>query len=102
MLVHLRRARYQDILVRPGAAKPASNSLSVVFAAADAAEVDALQTRVEQASGHIVSPAADTPWNTHELTVADPDGNGFTFTARAVQQTSGTFEETMRRAAERM
>lgn len=96
VLVHLRRARYQDILVRQGAANQASNSLSVAFAATDAAEVDALQARVEQASGHIVSPAADTPWNTHELTVADPDGNAFTLTARAVQREPRTFEEAVR------
>lgn len=101
VLVHLRRARYQDILVRQGVADPASNSLSVAFAAADAAAIDALQGRVERAGSRIVSPAADTLWNTHELTVADPDGNIFTFTARAAQQQLRAFEEAMQRAAER-
>jgi len=100
MLVHLRRARYQDILVRQGAAGAASNALTVAFAATDAASVDALQARVERAGGRVATAAADTPWNTHELTVADPDGNPFTFTARAAQPQAHTFEESMQKVKE--
>jgi predicted lactoylglutathione lyase len=98
VLVHLRRARYQDLLIRQGAAGPASDAMTVAFAAADAAAVDALQARVERAGGRVVSGAADTPWNTHDLTVADPDGNRFTFTARADQPQVQTFAETMEKA----
>jgi len=100
MLVHLRRARYQDILVRQGAAGAASNALTMAFAATDAASVDALQARVERSGGRNASAAADTPWNTHELTVADPDGNLFTFTARSAQPQARTFEETMQKVKE--
>jgi predicted lactoylglutathione lyase len=99
VLVHLRRARYQDVLVGPGAAGTPATSLVVTFAATDAAEVDALEARVRSAGGTVVSPAADTPWNTHELTVADPDGNRYTFTARAAGDVPRDFNETMLRVA---
>jgi predicted lactoylglutathione lyase len=98
LLVHLRRARYQDVLIRQGAARAASDAMTVAFAAADAAAVDSLQARVERAGGRVVSPAADTPWNTHDLTVTDPDGNRFTFTARATRPQAQTFAETMENA----
>lgn len=99
LLVHLRRARYQDVLVRQGPASPPSTSLVVTFAATDAAEIDDLEARVRAAGGSVISPAADTAWNTHELTVADPDGNLFAFTARAAGYVAGDFQTTMRRAA---
>lgn len=98
VLVHLRRARYQDILIRQGTAGAASDAMTVAFAAADASAVDALQARIQRAGGRVVSPAADTPWNTHDLTVTDPDGNRFTFTARAAQPQAHTFAETMQKA----
>ena len=102
MLVHLRRARYQDVLVRQGDGGGTAGSPVVAFAAADAAAVDALGARVAAAGGTIVSPAADTPWQTRELTVADPDGHRFTFTARAANHHAGDFDRTMREAAERL
>jgi predicted lactoylglutathione lyase len=105
MLVHLRRARYQDILVRqasPGTDVVAGTSPVSTFAAADAAAIDELQARVERAGGAVVGPAADTPWNTHELTVADPDGHRFTFTARAESYEPRDFDATMREVADRL
>jgi predicted lactoylglutathione lyase len=102
LLVHLRRARYQDILVRQGAGGAASTSLVVAMAALDAAAIDALEARVSAAGGTVISAAADTPWNTHELTVADPDGHRFTFTARAASHMPGDFDATMRRVADRL
>src|SRR5690606_27773548 len=95
VLVHLRRARYQDVLIRQGMAEPASDAMTVAFAAADAAAVDALQARVERAGGRVLSAAADTPWNTHDLTVADPDSNRFTFTARADQPQNTVLHQTL-------
>jgi predicted lactoylglutathione lyase len=105
MLVHLRRARYQDVLVRqaaPGSDVAADPSLVPTFAAVDAAAVDELQARVEGAAGVVVRAAADTPWNTHELTVADPDGHRFTFTARAANYEPRDFDATMREVADRL
>ena len=46
-----------------------------------------------------VFPAADTPWNTHDLTVADPDGNLFTFTARAAGYEPRDLDAAMQQAA---
>ncbi len=99
VLVHLRRSRYQDVLVRPGPAGTPATSLIVTFAATDAAEVDALEARVLSAGGAVVTPAADTPWNTHEVTVADPDGNRYTFTARATGDLPRDVNATMARVA---
>lgn len=102
MLVHLRRARYQDVLVRQGDGGQPSTSLVVAFGAADAESVDALGVRVTAAAGTIVSAAADTPWHTHELTVADPDGHRFTFTARAANHQPRDFGRTMQEVADRL
>ncbi|HET9877699.1 MAG TPA: VOC family protein [Candidatus Limnocylindria bacterium] len=102
MLVHLRRARYQDVLVRQGPGGQPSPALVVAFAATDAAAIDALQRRVEAAGGTIVSAAADTPWSTHELTVADPDGHRFTFTARGAAHELRDFDATMEEVADRL
>lgn len=103
MLVHLRRARYQDVLVRQARSTgERSDALVVNFAAADAAAIDALEERVRAAGATIVSPAADTPWNTHDLTVADPDGHRFTFTARAANDQPGDFNRTMEEVSERL
>ncbi len=78
MLVHLRRWRYQDILVRRGAPGPGSGwSFSV---AALAEELPALADRA-RAHGTVDGPT-DTPWNTRDLTVTDPDGYRIVFTAR--------------------
>lgn len=103
MLVHLRRARYQDVLVRHGreATQPATG-LAVTFAAVDATAVDALAEGVRSAGGTIVSDAADMPWHTHELTVADPDGNQVAFTARAAGHEPRDFNRTMEDVADRL
>ena len=102
MLVHLRRARYQDVLVRQGPASTSGDGLTMTFAAADAAAIDALEARVRAAGATVVSEAGDTPWNTHELTVADPDGHRFTFTARAAGYRPRDFDATMDEVAERL
>jgi uncharacterized glyoxalase superfamily protein PhnB len=95
VLVHLRRSRYQDVLVRRGPTGTPATSLVVTFAATDADEVDALEARVRSTGGTVVSPAADTPWNTREVTVADPEGNRYTFTARAAGDVAHDFNQTM-------
>jgi uncharacterized glyoxalase superfamily protein PhnB len=86
MLVHLRRRKYQDILVVPAppaeAGATSRPGLVVTFAAADADEVDALAARVATAAPETSSGAVDTPWSTRDLTVRDPDGRSWTFTAR--------------------
>jgi uncharacterized glyoxalase superfamily protein PhnB len=81
VVIHLRRWRYQDILVRPG--KPPSGggewTISVM------ASIDQLETLAERARAHgggTVDGPADTPWNTRDLHVTDPDGYTVIYTAQ--------------------
>jgi catechol 2,3-dioxygenase-like lactoylglutathione lyase family enzyme len=77
-VVHLRRWRYQDILVRPGAPNPGTGwTISV------AALAEQLAGLVEKARAHggTVEGPTDTPWNTRDVTVTDPDGYRIIFTA---------------------
>lgn len=82
-LVHLRRWRYQDILVAPatGAMAPVGPSLALTFAA-EFEELDALAQRARAYGGGSVNGPVDTPWNTHDLTVTSVDGLTVVFTAR--------------------
>lgn len=77
VLVHLRRERYQDILVTPG--EPAPGSTSASFAAAGV-DLDALAAALREAGAEVVGPA-DTPWFTRDVTFTDADGNRITLTA---------------------
>jgi catechol 2,3-dioxygenase-like lactoylglutathione lyase family enzyme len=80
VLVHLRRWRYQDILVRVGEPPAGGRSSYSV-----AAEYDALDALAERARGHgagVVDGPSDTPWNTRDLRCTDPDGYTVIFTAR--------------------
>jgi uncharacterized glyoxalase superfamily protein PhnB len=85
-LVHLRRRKYQDLLLKPalaGAATEAPSSLTVSFGADG--EVEALAERARAAAplgrSAIVGPV-DTPWNTRDLRVTDPEGYRLIFTGR--------------------
>jgi catechol 2,3-dioxygenase-like lactoylglutathione lyase family enzyme len=86
-LVHLRRRKYQDVLITPlppgTAAVEAAPNVTVSFSAEG--EVDALAERArgEAAVGKsaVVGPL-DTPWNTRDLRVTDPAGHRLVFTGR--------------------
>lgn len=96
-MVHLRRAKFQDVMVAPaiGEVTPGS-SISVTFQAGEAGDVDALAYRISSLDPDALEGPRDTPWNTRELTVTDPDGNRFTFTGRGTQSTED-FESVMAR-----
>jgi hypothetical protein len=87
VLVHLRRHKYQDLLVtpsKPGApTADAPPSLTLSFSAEG--EVDALAGRARGAEpfgrSQVVGPV-DTPWNTRDLRVTDPAGHQLVFTGR--------------------
>jgi catechol 2,3-dioxygenase-like lactoylglutathione lyase family enzyme len=79
-LMHLRRWRYQDILVRPGAA-PTGGQFSYSVAAVYE-DLDALAERARAHGGGGVEGPLDTPWNTRDLRCTDPDGYVVIFTAR--------------------
>ncbi|MFI6575303.1 VOC family protein [Nocardiopsis sp. NPDC050513] len=81
VLVHLRRTRYQDILLVPG--EPERGSTTVTFQAAGedlAARADKLRAAAPE--GARIEGPADTAWFTSDVTVDDPDGNRVVLTAR--------------------
>jgi catechol 2,3-dioxygenase-like lactoylglutathione lyase family enzyme len=86
-LVHLRRRKYQDVLITPlpsgSTSTEPSPALTVSFSADG--EIDALAERARTAASvgrsAIVGPI-DTPWNTRDLRVTDPAGHRLVFTGR--------------------
>jgi uncharacterized glyoxalase superfamily protein PhnB len=83
-LVHLRRRKYQDLLLVPATRDAvASASLTLTFSADG--ELDELITRARNADPAGVSAVqspVDTPWNTRDLRVTDPAGHRLVFTSR--------------------
>lgn len=79
-LVHLRRWRYQDILIRPG--QPPAGGEWTISIMATAEELDALAERARAHGLGTVDGPADTPWNTRDVRTIDPDGYALVFTAR--------------------
>jgi catechol 2,3-dioxygenase-like lactoylglutathione lyase family enzyme len=79
-LVHLRRWRYQDILVRPGVADPGHGWAVSIAAAAE--DLPDLVARARAYGAADVSDPTDTPWNTRDVTITDPDGYRLVYTAR--------------------
>lgn len=82
VLTHLRRGRYQDVLVAP-ATEPvvAGNGLTFTVQLGDADTVDEVARRAVAAGGEVDGPV-DTPWNTRDFGIVDPDGNRYVFTGR--------------------
>jgi uncharacterized glyoxalase superfamily protein PhnB len=84
-LVHLRRRKYQDVLMVPAAtgAVAAAPSLTISFQADEDVTALAERARAVPAVGAaaIVGPI-DTPWNTTDLRVTDPAGHRLVFTSR--------------------
>ena len=81
-LIHLRRWRYQDILVRRAEPPETAVSAAVQLSfAAEFTELDVLATRA-RATGATVEGPTDTPWNTRDLAIVSPSGLRVVFTAR--------------------
>ena len=82
VLVHLRRFRYQDILLVP-ASEPSSGAspgVRVSFAAGDE-NLDARAAIAAGEPGGEVEGPMRTPWNTRDLHFRDADGYVVVFTA---------------------
>jgi catechol 2,3-dioxygenase-like lactoylglutathione lyase family enzyme len=100
VLVHLRRWRYQDILVRRGA--PPVGGEWTISVMADVGELDELARRARDHGGGTVEGPHDTPWNTRDVRATDPDGYTVVYTARRAEEyRDGRFEAMMRREAGR-
>lgn len=98
-LVHLRREKYQDILMTQGT--PARGTTSASFAAGNV-DLAAVAEELRSAGAEVVGPI-DTLWFTTDVSFSDADGNTLTLTAPraadhaqaqawASDQISGDFE----------
>jgi len=80
VLVHLRRFRYQDILLAPGRdAEEKASGVRVSFAAGDE-DLDARAAIASAESGGTIDGPTRTPWNTRDLQFRDADGHLVVFT----------------------
>jgi len=96
-LVHLRRWRYQDLLVRPAPGPVTPGTGCALSFAAVYDEIDALAERARAHGGGGVVGPVDTQWNTRDLTTTDPDGTIVVFTAaRPPELADPAFSERMR------
>jgi uncharacterized glyoxalase superfamily protein PhnB len=80
-LIHLRRWRYQDILIRRGESPDIGVGIQLSLAA-DYNELDALAARAARAGDAHVEGPMDTDWNTRDLAITTPEGLRLVFTAR--------------------
>ena len=74
LLVHLRRWRFQDILLRPTEGEVIPGTTVTLSIAAVVGELDALADRARRHGGGELDGPADTPLNTRDLRTRDPDG----------------------------
>jgi uncharacterized glyoxalase superfamily protein PhnB len=83
MVVHLRRRKYQDVLIRPvGPGSPTTEvgSWSLCFQAGEDVDELAARAAAAPAAGKArVEAVADTPWNTRQVRIIDPDGRVLVF-----------------------
>lgn len=84
-LTHLRRWRYQDVLLIPRAepAPPAPSWRIRLTCSAEGTDLDGLAARARQHGGGTVEEPVITPWNTRDLITRDPDGFTLVFTSLA-------------------
>lgn len=74
-LMHLRRWRYQDILLAPAHDPdiPTASGIRLTFSA-HGTDLDALAAQAHATGGGVVEGPFATPWNTRDLVARDPDG----------------------------
>jgi uncharacterized glyoxalase superfamily protein PhnB len=81
-VVHLRRKKYQDVLLVPRAASPteAPTSMTVSFQTDDVDGLAAQARAAAKLGASSMEGPIDTPWNTRDLRVTDPAGHRLVFT----------------------
>lgn len=81
MMAHLRRKKFQDLLIFAGGRGEADGGLSLSFSAEG--ELEALWRRASAAGevgkSKVMGPPEVKPWNARELTLFDPDGRRLVF-----------------------
>ncbi|HEX5859113.1 MAG TPA: VOC family protein [Microbacterium sp.] len=81
-LLHLRRWRYQDILLRRGDHDATIGPGIQLSIAATFEELDGLAARARAFGAARVHGPEDTPWNTRDLRLTSPQGLQIALTAR--------------------
>ena len=84
-IVHLRRNKYQDLLLVPrraGATRAAPATLTLSFSADEVDELAGRARLVAPVGASAVVGPIDTPWNSRDLRVTDPAGHQLVFTSR--------------------
>lgn len=103
-LIHLRRWRYQDILLVPAgeAGAPAASGLRLTFSA-EGADLDTIVAQARATGGGTVEGPVTTPWNTCDVITHDPDGFEVVFTTRLeASQRDPEFSRVMEQVRQRM
>jgi len=94
-LVHLRRWRYQDILLVPGRVGPGGPRIT--FAAGDD-DLAAIAARLRAIGAGTVEGPTATPWHTRDLVATDADGHVVVLTAfDRARPDDPAFSESVRR-----
>ncbi len=92
LLVHLRWAKYADVLLRaaadPADHRPRGVGISLSFAVFEG-RVDDVADRARARGGKLLSEPKDRPWNARDFSIADPDGFVLTFTQGPVDRGLG-------------
>ena len=106
-LIHLRRWRYQDILLVPAGdtgegGAPNTGGARLTFSAYGA-DLDALAAQASAAGGGMVQGPVATPWNTRDVITRDPDGFEVVFTTLLeADQRDPEFSRVMEQVRQRM
>ena len=83
-LIHLRRWRYQDLLLVPARhplpSTPTDRGIRLTFSA-HGTDLDALVASARATGGGSVEGPTATPWNTLDVLARDPDGYEVVFTS---------------------
>lgn len=78
--MHLRRVKYQDVLLTVAAspdaesAGPTGQGVSLCFSVGTPADVDCLAAQAKRHPASILEGPVKRPWNVRELVLSDPDG----------------------------
>lgn len=94
-LVHLRRYRYQDLLLVPGD-DVGGGGARTSFICSDLDEQAAAAARARALGTGTVEGPLTTPWYSVETTFTDPDGHVIVLTGRGTERPPERFDEMVR------
>lgn len=102
VMAHVRYRTYADVMLAAeqaaGRAEPSPSSRGSgvsIYLTVEGESIDDVASRAEAAGADVVEAPHETPWNTREFTVADPDGYELVFSE--VVDTDRRFEDVMGR-----